>query len=327
MVVDRRYLTQETAEVETAETLPLSVVIPTYCRGQVLLATIEYMLAQCPAAHEIVVVDQTPSHDDSVESRLARWNAEKKIRWIRLGAPSIPTAMNEGLLAAGNEIVLFIDDDIETGPSLVDRHYRHYSDPEVYGVVGQILQPGQEPARVENGPRGDGLTRDLEFPFNGTRRCRIVNCMAGNLSVRRDKALEAGGMDLNFVGVAYRFETEFCRRLIRLSGQIVFDPEASISHLRAPSGGTRAYGDALRSASPYHGVGDYYYAIREGGSYCETLRYFAARLGKSLGRKAYLLEPWWLPVKLVGELRAMALAVRLGAGPQRLIRFDAEPHE
>ena len=321
MASDGLDLNKTSARDESVQGVPVSVVIPTYCREQVLVETIEYMLGQHPSAGEIIVVDQTPAHDEDVELQLSQWAAANRIRWIRLETASIPNAMNQGLLHAEHDVVLFLDDDIEAGPSLVGRHYRHYVDPGVLGVVGQVLQPGQGPAEGEDDhPRGEGLTRDLEFPFNGTCRCSVLNCMAGNLSVRRNKALEAGGMDLNFIGIAYRFETEFCRRLIRLSGQVMFDPEASIRHLQAPSGGTRAYGDALRSASPLHGVGDYYFAIREGRSGYEVGRYFMARLVKSLGRRAYLAEPWWLPVKLVGEVRAMLLAVRLGAGPQRLIR-------
>ncbi len=300
--------------------MAISVVIPTYRREAVLVDTIAHLLQLTPPANEIVIVDQTPRHETETEYALAAWAACGDIRWLRLAKPSIPNAMNQGIVAARGEFVLFLDDDIVPSSQLVAMHLRNFIDPTVCAVVGQILQPGQNPREGNLESRHkEGIFRDLDFPFNGTRKCSVENCMAGNLSVRRRAAIEAGGIDLNFVGVAYRFETEFCRRLIRTRGTLVFDPDASIRHLQAPHGGTRAFGDPLRSASPLHGVGDYYFALREGRSAGEILSYIRKRMVLSLGRKVYLREPWWLPVKLVGELRAVALAFRLSKGPQLLL--------
>jgi GT2 family glycosyltransferase len=147
----------------------------------------------------------------------------------------------------------------------------------------------------------------------------VNNCMAGNLSVRRTTALAVGGMDENFVGVAYRFETEFCRRLGRSGCRVVFDGGASIRHLQAAHGGTRTHGVPMCSASPRHGVGDYYFALREGDRVAEVLSYFLLRMAKTLGSRFYLRHPWCLPVKLIGELRAMALAIRLRRRPPQLL--------
>src|SRR5512134_3333638 len=90
----------------------VSVVIPTYRREQVLLDTIQYLRSlQAPPA-EIIVVDQTRDHEVSIQEQLNQWDRNKEIRWVRLEEPSIPGAMNKGLLVARNGIVLFLDDDI-----------------------------------------------------------------------------------------------------------------------------------------------------------------------------------------------------------------------
>src|SRR5262245_20886538 len=87
--------------------IPGSVVIPTYRREEVLVATVESLLRQEPAPAEILVVDQTPEHVPEVARRLETLNELGRIRWLRLDRPSITHAMNAGLEAARSEVVLF----------------------------------------------------------------------------------------------------------------------------------------------------------------------------------------------------------------------------
>ncbi len=297
----------------------ISVVIPTYQREQVVLDTLAALL-RGPRA-EIVVVDQTPAHEPAIASALERHEREGAIRWLRLDAPSIPRAMNEGLRQATRSVVLFLDDDIVPGEGLLAGHAAGYRDDSVWAVAGQVLQPGQEVVALPPPYRVAGLRAFLDFPFNSGVPAWVENGMAGNLSVRRQRALAIGGFDENYVGAGYRFETDFSRRLCRAGGKILFQPEAQIRHLRAPHGGIRSQGSHLSSASPIHGVGDYYFALRH-GSRLEAAGYILARPLRETATRYHLRRPWWVPVKLLGELRALAWAVRLAArGP----RYAAPP--
>jgi GT2 family glycosyltransferase len=155
------------------------------------------------------------------------------------------------------------------------------------------------------------LRRDLDFRFYGTAPAWVTNVMAGNLSVKRDKALSLGGFDKNFIPpVSYRFETEFAKRVVLAGGKIRFEPKASIRHLRAASGGTRTLGSHLTSISPLHGVGDYYYALCCGKGW-DRVGYMARRALREVCTRFHLWHPWWIPVKAVGELRAIWMALRL----------------
>ena len=299
---------------------PCSIVIPTYGRDAVLTDTVRSLLRLDPPAAELIVVDQSTQHTADVERQLGAWHAAGAIRWQRLQRPSTVEAMNAGLLSAGSPVVLFLDDDIVPAPSLFRGHVEAYArHAEAWAVVGQVLQPGETPcANGRRGPRA-GLRADFEFKFCASEATWVFNVMAGNLSVRRDRALFLGGFDGNFTPpVAYRFETEFARRLIAAGGRIWFEPSASIRHLRAPSGGTRSHGSHLTSASPVHGVGDYYYALRCGRG-LERAAYMARRPFREVRTRFHLRHPWWIPVKFVGELRALALAMKLyRQGPKLL---------
>jgi GT2 family glycosyltransferase len=279
-------------------------------RERVLLDTIGHVLRLEPQPAELLVVDQTPEHDPATTRQLKQWEAAGVIRWLRRDRPSIPAAMNQALLESRSPVVLFLDDDLIPGSHLIAAHQEQYADDRVWAVVGQVLQPGQEPTSSSGRQRGTGLRRDLEFNFGGTKASTVANVMAGNLSVRRDFALQVGGFDENFVGVAYRFETEFCRRLLKGGGLVIFEPGASIRHLAAASGGTRAYGRHLTSANPAHSVGDYYFAMLQ-GTPGEAFKYSLGRLSRSVRTRFHLTHPWWIPVKLVGELRGLCWAWQL----------------
>ena len=290
----------------------VSIAIPTYRRGAILVETIERLLALEPRAAEIVIVDQTRDYEPAIGSRLEAWSRDGAIRWIRLPEPSIPHAMNEALRVAASPLVLFLDDDIEPSPGIVAAHAQGHADAGVWAVVGQILQPGETPHH--HAVSGD----ELAFRFNHDEAVDVANVMAGNLSVKRERALQAGGFDENYVGAAYRFETDFALRIVAAGGRIRFEPAATLRHLKLSAGGLRAFGDHRTSASPLHGVGDYYFALHHRRSM--FWRYALRRLIQNTATRYHLAHPWTIPSKLTGELRAIALARKLERQGPRLVR-------
>jgi GT2 family glycosyltransferase len=285
----------------------LAVVIPTYRREAVLIDTLRRLLALQTPACEIIVVDQTPNHEPSTERRLRRLEYLGHIRRLRRDVPSIPAAMNAGLLAAGRDIVLFLDDDIVPHEDLVAAHLgaqaRH---PGL--VAGQVLQPGAVARPLEPGE---------DFRFDSSQPASIREFMGGNFSVRRGMALALGGFDESFIGAAYRFEAEFAHRFVARHGGVRFEPSASLRHLQAPAGGTRAHGHHLRTSKPAHSVGAYYCWLRTRapGWRLQML----ARPWRSIRTRHHLRQPWWIPVTLLAEVRGLLLALRLARRPPRLL--------
>ncbi|MFZ2491708.1 MAG: glycosyltransferase [Thermoanaerobaculia bacterium] len=298
--------------------MKVSVAIPTYGRDEVLLETVRTLLALETRADELLVLDQTPQHVEAVERALAELDRHGDIRWLRLPRPSIPATMNRAFLEAEGDIVLFLDDDVIPSEHLVQGHRSAYQDPNVWAVVGQVLQPGE--AEIDPPPTSSESCRDLEFAFNQNRGAFVENVMAGNLSVRRDRAIQVGGFDENYVTVAHRFESDFAIRVVDAGGRIWFEPSASIRHLKAPSGGTRTWGHPLTSASPAHSVGDYYFALTSVPR-GKRFRYAAHRMFRSVRTRFHLRHPWWIPVKLVGEVRGLAQALLLRRRGRALLRM------
>lgn len=287
----------------------LTIAIPTYNRGAILVDTIARLLALEPPASEIVIADQTREHPPDVAARLAAWHAEGAIRHLRLPEPSIPHAMNVALGEARHPFVLFLDDDLIPSPGLVGAHLRAHRDPSIWAVAGQVLQPGEEPVHVEQ------QHDDLLFRFNSDTGAFLANVMAGNLSVRRERALAIGGFDENYIGAAYRFETDFALRLTAAGGRIWFEPHASIRHLKLATGGLRAFGDHRSTMSPAHAVGDYYFALTHRPAFAS---YALRRLRQNVLTRWHLRHPYAIPTKLIGELRGILLGWRLHRQGPRL---------
>lgn len=282
----------------------ITIAIPTFNRQQIAVETIVRLL---PFGSPIVVVDQTPAAYEPL--------ASLPIRLIRLPEPSIPLAMNVAVDAAATDTILFLDDDVVPSPALVTAHADAHRRRDIWAVVGQILQPGQRAEHV------DQPDDDLQFRFNADEGRFVANVMAGNLSVSRKRFMELGGFDENFVGAAYRFESDFALRVVAAGGKIWFEPRASIDHLQLATGGLRSFGDHRTSASPFHSAGDYYFALMHRPP---LWRYALRRMRANVITRFHAAHPWTIPPKLLGELRGLFLARRLYRGGRRLGMFTSE---
>jgi GT2 family glycosyltransferase len=295
----------------------LTVAIPTLNREQVLIETLRHVIAQEPSPAEILVLDQTVQHEVAVHSALSSWQSEGRIRWLRLPEPSVTKALNQALLSANCDIILFLDDDIIPAPGLVAAHLAAFERDGVGLVAGRITQPWQT-GRVP---------QTHTFSFFQKTPAWIDEFMGGNFSIRREVALAVGGFDENFVRVGYRFEAEFAYRLRQAHHRIYFEPSAYVHHLKTPSGGTRTFGDHLRSYLPNHSVGDYYYQLRT-WSGLRSLPVLLSRLPRAIANRHHLQRPWWIPATAVAEFSGLAWALFLALkGPRYLSMKQTIEHK
>jgi GT2 family glycosyltransferase len=293
----------------TSDSRPVSIVVPTYRRDRVLIATIGHLLELDPAPAEILVVDQTERHEETVEYALRNWEAASAIRLVRLVEPSITRAMNRGLYGARQTSVLFVDDDIVPEPGLVEMHWRAMERTGAALVAGRVIQPWHE---------GKDFSKHEGFHFASMQAGWIREFMGCNFTVRREIALKLGGFDEQFVSVAYNFEAEFAYRLCKAGHKIFYEPAACVHHLRISEGGTRTFGDHLRSVKPHHAVGEYYYILRTWSGWQSLIRFLGRPL-RAIATRHHLCHPWWIPTTLIAEFSGMGWALVLAAqGPRHL---------
>src|SRR5439155_5962763 len=94
---------------------PLTVVIATRNRPELLKRCLEIILADARDGDEVVVVDSASSTDET-----ARVAASYGVRYLRLDVPGVSRARNAGWRSASNELVAFVDDDVRVHPGWRD---------------------------------------------------------------------------------------------------------------------------------------------------------------------------------------------------------------
>jgi len=292
----------------------ISIVIPSYLREEVLVDTVRRVADQLGPGDEILVIDQSPTHQPETERALAELERSVPVRWCRKSRPSICEAMNVGALLARNEVVLFLDDDVVPAPGLLEAHrevLRRFD--ALHAVNGQVLQPWHESARDEVDDFG------LGFDFAYGKEAEVVALATGNLAVRRQVFLAAGGMDETFEGGAYRCDADLGFRLRAFTGRPArFEPRASVRHLQA-GGGTRAHGAKDSWASIGSAIGDHYFGIRW-FSGPDALRHSLRRLLRAPFNRRTLRRPWLVPSLVLREAVAFARASALvRGGPARTV--------
>ena len=237
----------------------VSVAIPTYRREGVLLDTIRQVLKQDPPADEVLVIDQTPKgeHEAKTEESLRAWHDAGRVRWISHAPPNLPAPRNRALLEATSDVVVFIDDDVVLCEGFVEGHRQCYGTSTVDVVTGPVIQSNQQP------PAEMRANKAFRYPEDRQDYHWINRVQGGNLSVRRQLAVRAGGYDERFGQGAYREEADFAWRMLAVSGNLLlYQPTAWLLHLAAPSGGCRAWGHYLNPLAVGYSVGHYYFALK-----------------------------------------------------------------
>ncbi|MBE9115321.1 glycosyltransferase family 2 protein [Lusitaniella coriacea LEGE 07157] len=241
----------------------ISVIIPTYGREQALRDSIADVLRQDYPSFEVLVVDQTPTHEPETEKTLQELSDVGKIQWSRLDWASLPGARNYAVRRSKGEILLFIDDDVELPEGYLHAHARNFvNNPEIGVVAGRVfdrmkmrdaqqgcgqLAEGTEEKSKEKSYEIDYLPSEAMDPgiawyyidlVHTVQPQQVLSARGCNMSFRRDIFMKHGlWFDERFRGSAVREESDFCLRLRKTGYKIWYDPEAHLVHIGEETGG------------------------------------------------------------------------------------------
>lgn len=280
----------------------VSIVIATLNRDIDLVNTVESVLALEPLPEEIWVIDQTTQHEPDVEQYLTDVQS-RGVRVVRLTEPGVCFARNLGAALSDADIIIYLDDDvIIENPEFIRKHIECYINPEVDAVLGRILDVGQKD--TDTGSFNGEVTADYDIKFT-----RIKTLVTANCSIRRKVILETGGYDEGFSGRTYANEDgDFGLRLYNRGNRIDYNPEASLIHLKAQSGGNRITG---RDSFPEwtRSVTFFQYYLRHSSGIKRIWKLLTIFRLIAL-RKENVFEPWCLPKALIHAVYAFCVAVK-----------------
>jgi len=214
-----------------------SVVIATYNRPEALAVTLGDLAKQTLQPEEILVIDQSTDSEGTPLGRSTNL-LHPKLEYLHRHPPNAQSARNFGIGRAVGEVVVLVDDDMRLPERFLEAHLRNYGDPNVGGVAGQVLKPGQKPQN--NLPLHCLQDRAgwVRFPLNYGHRTETANWPSCNGSVRKTLAVAVGGFDEQYTRTLFD-DTDFSKRLADAGAKIVFDPAATAVHRKVPSGGKR----------------------------------------------------------------------------------------
>ncbi len=199
----------------------VSVLIPTLSRRQHLRTLLAQLRNQTVRPLEIIVVNQTPVKDR--DFHLSSDFADLPLRILHLDQAGQCSSRNAGLKAAGGDYILFIDDDDEIPPDLIEKHVRYllHSRADVSSGVAQETGAGNLPE---------------EFSYT-----RVSNVFPTNNSLVTREALQKSGLfDLAF-DRGQRADHDLGMRLYLSGALMMLNPEISVIHHHAPAGGLRTH--------------------------------------------------------------------------------------
>lgn len=292
-----------------------SVIIPTRAGADRLPVILEALTRQTHADLEVVVV--LDGDIDNSRAAAEAWNACLDLRLVEFPENrGRSAALNAGFEAAGGEILLRCDDDLEPGPEHVARHVTHHNST-VVGVIGLCpnVLPDTPYARAY-GARHDVLFRRQAYAMPADQRWRL---WGANVSVRADTYRRIGPYDRAYR--AYGFEdVDWGYRLHRDGIPIVLDPALEAPHHGAATTTTirarRAYhsGAARHTFEALHGSAPLGAAGPSTGIWGRTVAAAGARLGpRGIGRLARLADTLANPLPRYAAEKLIAFTVESAA--------------
>ncbi|HUP21054.1 MAG TPA: glycosyltransferase family A protein, partial [Gemmatimonadota bacterium] len=200
----------------------VSVLIPTVDRYPWLRVLLGQLAEQTVPPVEVIVVDQTP--EQRREADLAAEFPALPLRVLVRREAGQCSSRNAGLDTATGSHILFLDDDVEIEPTLIEDHLRSLDATGADVSSGVVEEMGAGP---------------LAASFH---RIRVSNVFPTNNTLIRAPVLAASGLfDLAY-DRGQRADGDLGRRIYRTGALMVLNPEISVLHHRAPRGGLRVHG-------------------------------------------------------------------------------------
>jgi glycosyltransferase involved in cell wall biosynthesis len=217
----RSHAFMESDSIGTISAFRVSVLIPTVDRYPYLRVLLNQLRFQTVPPCDIVVIDQTSC--EGRDRSLSRDFSDLPLRIIYQDEAGQCASRNAGLETVTGDCVLFIDDDDEVEPDLIERHLsvlKRFSADSSSGVAAEV--------GAENFTPSAGVIRSSDqFPTNNTLAKLATFEKAGLFDLAYNRGQRADG-DLGM-------------RVYLSGATMVLSTDISVLHHHAPSGGLRKH--------------------------------------------------------------------------------------
>ena len=281
---------------------PISVVICTRDRTDLLKGALEAILALDYPNREIIVIDNAPSNNSTAELV-----ARLPVRYVKEERPGLDWARNRGIAEASHEIIAFTDDDVRPDRGWLRGMAAGFVDPTIMAVSGLVA-----PAELET-------EAQIQYEFGYGGMLQYLHCfkvdgsnltaqkllwasaygVGANMAFRRQVFEDVGNFDPALdVGTPTRGagDIEMFHRILAKGYSTFYEPTAFVWHVHRRSGEalSRQLRDNGRGFGAYLLTCDRNRTVSRG-----AILHFAVFSWLNWWLLRRLRQPGWFPRKLV----------------------------
>jgi len=221
---------QETPRSEDAFLPMISLVVPAFNEGPVIQPAVRSLLELDYPNYEVLVVDDG-STDDTYEKAMvvARESLLVPVRVITKKNGGKSDALNTGMTHARGEFILNMDGDTKLSPNSLRACVRHFQDPRVGAVAGNVKVLNRE--NMLTNIQALEYVEGLAMARKAQSFFRAVNIIPGPLGMFRKSVLQqVGGYDHD----TFAEDCDLTLKLLMVGWHIVYEPTA-IAWVETPS--------------------------------------------------------------------------------------------
>jgi len=211
----------------------ISVVIPTKNRAALLAEAIDRVESQTIPRdqYELIVIDND-STDDTRSVLEQKTHAYSNLRSALQEKPGAAATRNAGLRLAKSDLILFIDDDVQAEPGLVQAHLEWQSKHRNASVIGAVSMPWGDTSDPFLRYLRDHRILNPYTPSKGPIDFSYYHTC--NVSTPTQMLLNVGGFNENF-RIYGMEDIELGYRLEKAGSRMMFAQDARAVHYRFPN--------------------------------------------------------------------------------------------
>jgi poly-beta-1,6-N-acetyl-D-glucosamine synthase len=213
---------REHPPADRLETPLVSIIVPAYNEELLIESALESLARLDYPFFEVIVVDDGSSDETAARARrVARATPRVSIRVLRKPNEGKARALNYAIAHARGAFVLAVDADAQLSPNSLRACIRHFEDPRVGAVAGNVKVANRETllARIQALEYVEGLA----LGRRAQSLIRAVNIIPGPLGMFRKQALLAvGGYDHD----TFAEDCDLTLKLLIEGWQVVYEPAA-----------------------------------------------------------------------------------------------------
>lgn len=211
----------------------ISIIVPAYNEGKLIRNTIQSLLQQDYPEYEIIVVDDGSTDETRAVAREMVGSYPKpggrvEVKLVEKTNGGKSTALNAGIQVCSSDFVLNVDGDSQLSPNTLRRTIRHFADPRVGAVAGNVKVVNR--TNLVTNLQALEYVEGLNMARSAQSIIRLVNIIPGPLGLFRKQAI----LDVDWYSSdTYAEDCDVTLKIIRRGWRVEYEPDA-ISYTEAP---------------------------------------------------------------------------------------------